>query len=262
MIRRLRFVSLNLTGTCIDSGCHAPVALFQQAFAGAGVPVTVAEARRHMGLHKRDHVRELLASVKDRWHQKHGAFPAKQEEETIYASLAAIQTPLLRQHSVPITGVRETFNWCQSQRLFVTGTTGYTHSMVAAITPQLLSAGLSFDSLAVSDGVAKGRPSPLMIHSNMESLGLSDRDAGVKVGDTVNDIEEGRNAGLWTVGVIDTGNYVGYTEREFGMLDRTEQNRLRKSASSYLRNAHMLIPTIASLPAALLAIDGWIASGR
>jgi phosphonoacetaldehyde hydrolase len=45
----------------------------------------------------------------------------------------------------------------------------------------------------------------------------------IKVGDTVSDIQEGLNAGMWTVGVARTGNEVGLTAEEFAALPCAEQ---------------------------------------
>jgi phosphonoacetaldehyde hydrolase len=41
----------------------------------------------------------------------------------------------------------------------------------------------------------------------------------VKIGDTVSDIEEGLNAGMWTVGLTKSGNELGLTEEEVSRLD-------------------------------------------
>jgi phosphonatase-like hydrolase len=51
--------------------------------------------------------------------------------------------------------------------------------------------------------VAAGRPAPYMVHRLMEASGVHDVARVAKVGDTVNDIEEGRNAGCGlVVGVL------------------------------------------------------------
>ena len=54
------------------------------------------------------------------------------------------------------------------------------------------------------DGVGgRGRPYPYMIFANMQALGLTAVGNVVKVGDTISDIKEGVNAGVWTAGVIE-----------------------------------------------------------
>ena len=45
----------------------------------------------------------------------------------------------------------------------------------------------------------------------------------VKIGDTISDIEEGSNAGMWTIGIARTGNMIGLTAEEFAALPAAEQ---------------------------------------
>ena len=44
----------------------------------------------------------------------------------------------------------------------------------------------------------------------------------IKVGDTVSDMKEGRNAGMWTVGVILGSSELGLTEEEVESMDSVE----------------------------------------
>ena len=50
-----------------------------------------------------------------------------------------------------------------------------------------------------------------MALKNVVELGLSDVAACVKVDDTAPGIEEGRRAGMWTVGLLLSGNAAGLT---------------------------------------------------
>ena len=61
-----------------------------------------------------------------------------------------------------------------------------------------------------------------MIFRNMEELKLSDVRKVMKVGDTVSDIREGKNAGLYTVGIIEGSSVVGLSQREFEALSPEE----------------------------------------
>lgn len=62
--------------------------------------------------------------------------------------------------------------------------------------------GVHYDTLVTADDVEQGRPYPDMIFKAMEKLQVSDRSKVLKVGDSIIDIEEGKNAncGL-TIGV-------------------------------------------------------------
>ena len=74
----------------------------------------------------------------------------------------------------------------------------------------------------------KGRPNPYMIFRNMQFLGLTDVRRVMKVGDTVSDIREGKNAGLFTVGVIEGSSAMGLSRRNL----RRFPQRKRKNAAS------------------------------
>lgn len=58
-----------------------------------------------------------------------------------------------------------------------------------------------FDYEATSTSINKGRPDPAMILDMLRALGL-DRSELLKVGDTVADIREGKNAGVRTVALL------------------------------------------------------------
>jgi beta-phosphoglucomutase-like phosphatase (HAD superfamily) len=57
---KVRAVIFDWAGTTIDFGSLAPVKTLQRVFAEAGIPITEEEARRDMGIAKRDHIAALL----------------------------------------------------------------------------------------------------------------------------------------------------------------------------------------------------------
>jgi phosphonoacetaldehyde hydrolase len=58
-----------------------------------------------------------------------------------------------------------------------------------------------FDYIGIAEEMSKGRPHPDMIFDMMKKLGLG-IDELIKVGDTVADIQEGKNAGVITVAIL------------------------------------------------------------
>lgn len=52
--RMIEAVIFDWAGTTVDYGCFAPVKAFMEAFAHHGVPVTMEETRKPMGMLKRD----------------------------------------------------------------------------------------------------------------------------------------------------------------------------------------------------------------
>jgi len=80
----------------------------------------------------------------------------------------------------------------------------------------------------------------------------------------VPDVEEGLNAGMWTVGLAQTGNEVGLNEREIAAL---EPEVLReKVGRAYQRlsqaGAHYVVDGMSGVPPVLDQIDARLAQGE
>src|SRR5699024_5059286 len=71
-----------------------------------------------------------------------------------------------------------------------------------------------------------GRPYPYMIYRNMEALKLTAARKVVKVGDTIPDIEEATNAGVWSVGVIIGSSEMGLSLEEYHEMSEVEQEEM------------------------------------
>lgn len=75
-----------------------------------------------------------------------------------------------------------------------------------------------------------------MLARNAQLLNVYPPISCVKIGDTISDIEEGRNAGMWTIGLTRTGNMIGLDALSLGQLSTTEKEaRLEQAASEMLR---------------------------
>src|SRR5262249_48058679 len=108
------------------------------------------------------------------------------------------------------------------------------------------------------------RPKPWMIFRLMEELDVCPPAAVVKVGDTVPDIEEGRNAGAWSVGVTHTGSEVGCTAEEFAALPDAERRERVAAAGHRLcaAGAHAVLGSAADVPALLDDLNDRLARGE
>src|SRR6266705_4645586 len=111
-------------------------------------------------------------------------------------------------------------------------------------------------SLAPGD-VGAGRPLPFMIYENAVRLRVYPLPAIVKIGDTAADIQEGLNAGAWSIGVAATGNVMGLSQQEFGALGASEREERLVVARAELRRvgAHYVVDSLADVDAALDDID-------
>ena len=82
---------------------------------------------------------------------------------------------------------------------------------------------------------------------------MSSVSAAIKVGDTVADIKEGKNAGIISVGIIEGSSVMGYTEAEYETFSperkELERQRVRQvyeacGADYVISNMSELIPLI------------------
>ena len=70
---------------------------------------------------------------------------------------------------------------------------------------------------------------------NMEALKVSAVRKVMKVGDTISDIKEGKNAGAFTVGIVEGSSEMGLTKEEYQALSETEkQERIETVTRNYL----------------------------
>ena len=65
-----------------------------------------------------------------------------------------------------------------------------------------------------------------MIFKNMEKLKVSSVKNVIKVGDTVSDINEGIDAGVVTVGVIEGSSIMALSETEYKALNEDEKAKI------------------------------------
>ena len=68
------------------------------------------------------------------------------------------------------------------------------------------------DSTVCATDAPDGLPEPWMCLRNAENFGIFPMEAVVKIDDTLPNIDEGLNAGMWTIGLAKTGNEIGLNE--------------------------------------------------
>ncbi len=79
----------------------------------------------------------------------------------------------------------------------------------------------------------------------------------VKVDDSAPGIFEGHNAGMWTVGLLLSGNEAGLTFEEYQTADEATLDAAREKArAKFIKSSpHYLIDTIANLPEVIADIE-------
>lgn len=251
----LKAVILDWAGTAVDYGSFAPTAVFLRLFESRGVKISPEDARSGMGLMKKDHLRTILArpAVIEAWESAHGAAPKETDVDDLFEHFVPLQLNVLKDYAEPIPGLLGTLKDLRQRGLKIGSTTGYIRSMMDILAPEAARRGYQPDCIVCPDEVPAGRPYPWMCYQNAMQLGIFPMTAMVKVGDTITDIEEGLNAGMWSVGISMTGNLVGLSNAEVESLTLEKQSEIRKRAEAQLYNAgaHYVVDGIWDLPAIL-----------
>ena len=248
----LQLVVLDWAGTTVDFGSRAPIKTLLEVFAKAGVTLTEEEARRDMGLPKKEHIRQILAAKG----------MAEGDADELYREFVPLQLTCLERYSELIAGVAAAVERFRRRGLQIGTTTGYTREMVDLLIRKSAGAGYAADCSLTPEEAGAGRPHPFMIYSIALRLQVYPLGALVKVGDTPADIAEGLNAGAWSVGVAKTGNMVGLSREEFEGLSTSEREiRLRRARDELAAaGAHYVVDSVAELDPVLDEIDARLRS--
>lgn len=237
--RPIKLVVFDLGGTVVDHGCMAPVAAIVEALGEFGVNVDQQRARGPMGLHKRDHIRELLrlSDVTEQWRERHDRAWDEDDVQRIYEVLIPLQKEAALQHADVIDGVAQCVQWLRHEQIAIAATTGYPREVAQPVLDAAARSGFEVDSSVCADEVPAGRPAPWMIFRSMEQLGIYPSSAVVKVGDTVPDAQAAKHAGAFAIGISETGSEFGLTRQELASLDAAQRDERRHAVEEKLRAA-------------------------
>ena len=253
-------VIFDWAGTTVDFGCFAPLNVFVEIFKNKGIEITSREAREPMGMLKIDHVRAILSMprISKLWLEKIARPFNENDVKELYADFEPALMSILPKYTDIIDGVIPVCAELRDRGIKIGSTTGYTAKMMDVVAAEAAKKGYSPDSVVTADEAGKGRPFPFMIYRNMQNLGLSSSKSVIKAGDTVADIQEGVNAGVWSVGIIKGSSEMGLTENEYFALPDDEKQKIEEHVKKtfFDAGADYVINKITELPALIDKING------
>lgn len=259
-------VVFDWAGTTVDFGSLAPIEAFVEVFARRGVVVSRDEARKPMGTHKRDHLRMMLSepAIAARWTETLGKPWGPVDLERMYQELVPIQLETIDRHDKLVPGLLDVLAELRKRGVKIAGTTGYFRAAAERIAQAAARQGYTPDANVCGDDVPAGRPAPWMVYRCMEATGVYPPWTVLKVGDTLPDIHEGRNAGVWSVGITDSSSEVALAEADWRALPEAEKasHRQRVGALFGDAGAHGVIATLADLPALIEAVEARLKAGE
>lgn len=223
----IELVMFDMGGTTVDDRLMGPslvVTAFVKAFAVAGIAIAPEQVHPHRGKEKREAIRSLLCE------QGHADDPAlKEQVSVIYSAFVA----KLRAGVDSLREMQETpevFRFLKGRGIRVGVGSGFPQEIVAAIVDKFgwETKGL-VDYVGCAELVGASRPDPKMILHAMAAFHIVDPKRVLKVGDTTVDIQEGKNAGTWTVGVLSGSQ---------------SEQQLRAAGADYVLSTVALLPQL------------------
>jgi len=262
----LKAIIFDWAGTTVDYGCFAPTGVFIEVFKQKGIEISIEEARGPMGMHKRDHIIVItqFPRIAKEWKIKHGRDCNESDIEDMFKKFIPLQLSVIEKHSAIIPELPDALKIIRSMDLKIGSTTGYNNEMMKILMTLAAEQGYVPDSVVCATDVPSGRPAPWMAFKNAQNLGIYPMESILKIGDTISDIEEGINAGMWSVGVVDSSNEMGLSLSDIQLMDRTElEQRIYKVKENFLRaGADYVIDSLAEIGELIEKINARLVIGE
>jgi len=256
---RVRAIMLDWAGTTVDHGSMAPVLALQTLFSKHGIELSTDDARRDMGLLKRDHIHAILGLpvIRGKWSAITVHEPGEADVHSLFDEFGPLQMSIIAEHSQLIPGVAQVVKDWQSRGIRIGSSTGYTRKMLDPVLAQAARQGFVPDASVCPDEAGGGRPAPWMLMRNVQLLDVYPPATCVKIGDTIVDVEEGKNAGMWTIGLTRCGNLVGLDGEHWAQLPKAEKDFQLTRAKRILLDAgaDFVVEDLASCNPALAKIQ-------
>lgn len=206
-MKDIALVVFDMAGTTIEDSGQVPEA-FTTVLRRHGIEITDDALRAVRGASKRDAIRHFVVR-----HHKTGIDALT---DRIFNDFRDHLAKLFKAGGVkPVVGAAETFHWLRGLGVRIALNTGFDR-----LTTELIIDAVGWktgvaDAIICGDDVALGRPAPYLIFRSMEATGVTSVHQVMCVGDTVLDMQAGRNAGArYVVGVLSGAHKKEQLEKE------------------------------------------------
>src|SRR5262249_34370050 len=157
-MNRVEAIIFDWAGTTVDHGSLAPVRAMTELFRRRGIVVTDADARKDMGIFKRDHIARILAMphIASEWRSVHHADPGSDDVDRMFAEFLPLQMKILEEYSDVIAGVAAAATQLRARHIRIGSTTGYTRPMLDVLVERARGQGYEVDAALCPDDVGGG----------------------------------------------------------------------------------------------------------
>ncbi|MBE7558886.1 phosphonoacetaldehyde hydrolase [bacterium] len=263
---RIRAVVLDWLGTTVDFGASAPGAALAEVFKAEGVPLSAGETRNVPGRSVREQLWALVGnpSIAERWRRAHSRDCSEADVARMADAHSAALAACIPNHAEPIPGVIDVVRALRVQGIKIGSTADFDASVAEKLVAAAETRGYRPDCIVTLSDVPEGRPAPWMCFECARRLNVYPTFVMIKADDTLEGIEEGLHAGMWSVGVAATGRDLGLSPREAIGMARADFDRRLKDTRARMRavGAHFVIDSLAEFLPCLEAIQQRLALGQ
>ena len=241
----------DLGGTIVDRYSITPLKSLIETFKRHNINIRNDLIFKDMGIDKRIHIANILddTNIYQKWFQEYKRNPEYNDVLKLHQLFKNIQ--LEKSHSIDIIPeTYNTFEYLKNDNIKIGCTTGFDKQNANIIGRVLNNNLCKLDNIVSSTCVEKSRPHPNMIHKNMIDLDVLNPKTMIKIDDTNVGIKEGKNAGLWTVGVARWSTYMNVLPENYNnMNDVVIRERLERSKEKLKQSQpDFIIETLDELP--------------
>jgi phosphonatase-like hydrolase len=190
---KFELIFFDLIGTTIkDSNEKESLVIdsFYRSFALNGFHLSYKKVNEQRGKRKREAIRNLIPEGL-----------STQLEDKIYQDFMSLLKSS-RSNFSEMPGALRLFKFLKSKNIKIALGSGLPMDFIQDLIDASQWQGVNFDYIGSSENFGIGRPDPIMILDAMDKLLVLDKKKVLKVGDTIVDVQEGKNAGVYTAAVL------------------------------------------------------------
>ena len=191
---RFDYILFDVVGTTVKDSTNGESFImdcFLKSFNIHGYKVGYDKINHQRGKGKRDAIKQILADCD---------YDISLTEK-IYSDFIGLLNESIGQF-IEMDMASELFGYLREKSIKIGLGSGLPKEFLRNIIKQVGWSFESFDYVGSSEELGKGRPNPIMIFDSMNKLNIHDVSRVLKIGDTVVDIQEGKNAGVRTASVL------------------------------------------------------------
>jgi len=213
MMSKISLVVFDLSGTTVSDD-NAVAKCLHQAAIDLGLNVPLEDFEKTIGTNKIHLYQFMIAKSNgeevDIAKLEKYDFPQYNEKAMeIFRHYSVLMVDHYRNEVRAMPGAEDVFRWCKEKGIHVVTDTGFHRDVNDAIMEglQWRERGLVELALDVEDTNGVGRPSPFLIFTAMQRLGVQNIHEVIKIGDTPADLLSGYHAGcIGNIGVLSGAN--------------------------------------------------------